>query len=275
VNGITNPDRNVADAQRLSELLREASATVTSEDHSVTVTARPGNVVTSIELAQQARRHSGAELGEQILTTVKAAIEQLNRELLESASELGPSAVDAVTTILGSPTGASPSAIQDPPGLDELTAGFEDADPFDDLTSEERDYLRQSGAEDEIRAAQEQFAKLQRDAEQQLAAFDEIQQRIAGQTATATSPDGHIEVTVKHGTGVTGIEIGDDVLRHGPSRVGPMVLATIQRATAQLALATAAPAQDYAGSRMNVRDLVERYQPEDDEADDDPKSGRR
>ncbi|GAB3427477.1 YbaB/EbfC family nucleoid-associated protein [Flindersiella endophytica] len=269
MNGTANPERSAADAHRLSELLSDAKATVTSDDHTVTVTAAPGNVVASIELAQQARNHGAAELGELILATIREATAQLNRDLMESARELGPAAVDAVAAVLGDPSSSGPaSAIAEPPGLDELAEGYEDLDPWADLSAEERDYIQNAGIADEALAAHQHLAQLQQDADRQLAEFTEIQQRMAGQSATATSPDGAIEVTVRAGTGVTGIEIDDKMLRHGPTKVGPMVLATIQQATAQLAMAMAGPAQDYAGSRFNVRELVERYQPADDEDDD-------
>lgn len=266
MNGIASPEGAAADARRLSELLADAKATVTSDDHTVTVTAAPGNVVASIELAQQARQHGGAELGELILATIREATDQLNRELMESARELGPAAIDAVAAVLGNPSGTT-SSIAEPPGLDELAEGYEDLDPWADLTPEERDYIQNAGIADEALAAQQHLVQLQQEAERQLAAFTEIQQRMADQSATATSSDGAIEVTVRAGAGVTGIEIDDKALRHGPTKIGPMVLATIQQATAQLAMAMAGPAQDYAGSRLNVRELVERYQPDDDQDD--------
>lgn len=266
MNGIASPEGAAADARRLSELLADAKATVTSDDHTVMVTAAPGNVVASIELAQQARQHGGAELGELILATIREATDQLNRELMESARELGPAAIDAVAAVLGNPSGTT-SSIAEPPGLDELAEGYEDLDPWADLTPEERDYIQNAGIADEALAAQQHLVQLQQEAERQLAAFAEIQQRMADQSATATSSDGAIEVTVRAGAGVTGIEIDDKALRHGPTKIGPMVLATIQQATAQLAMAMAGPAQDYARSRLDVRELVERYQPDDDQDD--------
>jgi DNA-binding protein YbaB len=263
---VNGPDSapTTADAHRLAELLAGASATHSSTDHTVTVTVAPGNTVTAIELQHQARKHTAAALGELIVETLRAAHDQLNHELTASAREWGPTAEDALAAILGNPTSTvAHSAIPDPPGLEELAAGV-DSEAWGDFTPEEWDFVRRYGMEDELKAARDGFVKLQRDAEQQMAAYSNVQEELARQSATAATPDGAIEVTVQNGVGVTRVDISDRVLRHGPSRVGPMVLATLQQATANLALEMAGVAQAYAGAQMDIRGMVERYQPADD-----------
>lgn len=263
----SDPERTVADAQRLSELLAEAKATVSSPDRSVTVTVVPGNAVTEVELGQQARQHGGAELGTLILETINAANAQLRDELAQAAAELGPTAADAVALIggelpdPGAMRGLGP-ALPDFSGL-----GLDDGDVGDpeEPDPELREFMRRYGVEDEIMAAIAEVKEFRAKVEEQFAAYAEVREQLAGQSATATSPDGGIEVTVKNGAGVTGIEIDDKVLRHGPTKVGPMILSTIQQANAQLAMGMAGPAQEYAGSRLNIREMVERYQPADDE----------
>ncbi|MEQ7126373.1 YbaB/EbfC family nucleoid-associated protein [Actinopolymorpha sp. B11F2] len=265
MNGSAESARTTGDAHRLAELLAGASVTHPSTDHTVTVTVAPGNTVTSIELQHQARRHTAAELGELIVETLTAAHSRINDELSASAREWGPMAEDALAAVLGKPSSAATaSAIPDPPGLDELAAGVDESEGWDDFTPEEWDFIRRHGMEDELHAAREGLAKLQRDAEQGMVAYADAQEQMAGQSATAATPDGAIEVTVQNGVGVTRIDISDRILRHGPSRVGPMVLATIQQATANLALGMAGIAQAYVGSQMDMRGLVERYQPDDD-----------
>ncbi|MGH3490566.1 MAG: YbaB/EbfC family nucleoid-associated protein [Actinopolymorphaceae bacterium] len=266
MNGSAESARTTADAHRLSELLAGASVTHPSTDHTVTVTVAPGNTATSIELQHQARRHTAAELGELIVQTLRAAHHRMNDELSASTRELGPMAEQALATILGPPPSSVPaSAIPDPPGLDELAAGVDESEGWDDFTPDEWDFIRRHGMEEELRAARDGFAKLQRDADQRMATYSEVQKQMAGQTATATTPDGAgaVEVTVQNGVGVISIDISDRILRHGPSRVGPMVLATIHQATANLAQGVAGTAQAYVGSQMDIRGMVERYQPDD------------
>lgn len=256
----------MADAQRLAELLAEAKATVTSTDHTVTVTVAPGNAVTAIELAQQARRHSGAELGALIVETIEAANAQLREELTQAAAELGPTASQAVALIggelpdPGSFQGLGP-ALPDFSGL-----GLDDGDLGDpeEPDPELRDFMRRYGVEDEIMAAVAQVKEFRAKVEEQFTAYAEARERMAGQSATVTSPNGDIEVTVKNGVGVTRIEIDDEALRHGPTKLGPMVLSTIQQANAQLAMGMAEPAQRFSGPRLNIKEMVQRYQPADD-----------
>ena len=261
----SDPARAVADAQRLSELLTEARATVSSPDRSVTVTVVPGNAVTEVDLGQQARQHSGAELGTLILETINAANAQLREELAEAAAELGPTAADAVALIGGElpDPGAMGGLGPALPDFSGLGLDDDDGDP-EEPDPELRDFMRRYGVEDEIMAAVAEVKEFRAKVERQFAAYAEVREQLAGQSATATSPDGGIEVTVKNGAGVTRIEIDDKVLRHGPTKVGPMVLSTIQQANAQLAMGMAGPAQEYAGSRLNIREMVERYQPADD-----------
>lgn len=277
----SSPDQAYEDASRLSELLTEARAVVTSEDHTVTVTVVPGNVVSAIELAQQARRHNGEQLGDLILQTIKAASAQLKEELTASAAELGPMAQNAVATLGGElpdaqeATGLGPPEPPELNQLDQLGLDELDLDALAQPSAEELEFMRRHGVEEQLMEATTRLDNMIRVAEEMIATYEQTREQMSQATASARSSDGGIEVEVKSGVGVTRISIDDRVLRHGPGRVGPMVMSAIQQANAQLALNLAGPAQSYVGSRMNIEGMVESYLPEGFEPEDDNQRGGR
>src|SRR5688500_7464048 len=81
--------------RQVRELAATATAELTSEDHEVTVVAGPRGAVRSVELTPRAFRLTGAQLGELVVRTIRAANAQVDTEIrtaLIGASSLGPPA---------------------------------------------------------------------------------------------------------------------------------------------------------------------------------------
>ncbi|GAB7045675.1 YbaB/EbfC family nucleoid-associated protein [Catenuloplanes indicus] len=78
--------------RQVRELAATASAELTSEDHEVTVVAGPRGAVHSVELSPRAFRLTGAQLGELVVRTIRAANAQVDAEIrtaLTGASSMG------------------------------------------------------------------------------------------------------------------------------------------------------------------------------------------
>ena len=81
--------------RQVQEIVATATAELTSEDHEVTVVAGPRGAVRSVELSPRAFRLTGAQLGELVVRTIRAANAQVDAEIrtaLTGSSSLGPPA---------------------------------------------------------------------------------------------------------------------------------------------------------------------------------------
>ena len=95
-----------------------------------------------------------------------------------------------------------------------------------------------------------------REAEQRLAAYQELRAKIEKLAVTARSPDGSVAVTVRAGGAVSGLTLTEDALRHGADGLGRLVLATVRQAQATLATRLARRARPYVGDRHDVVGIV-------------------
>lgn len=273
---VPDPDRTGREADRLGELLSEARATAHSEDRTVAVTVGPGNAVLDIDLASQARRHDGAALGALIVETYEQAVDELAQEISARMADLGPAAQVATAMVGGQLPAMSELGRLGPaePDLPDDLALAELSGGMDDLGPEERDFVRRYGAEDVLLEASERLEELRRNAERQMAAYGEVIQAMAELTGTAQAADGAIEATVGSGGRLLRLEIDDEVLRHGPSKVGPMVLTAIQQANGDLAMRMAEEAERIGGGGASrIREMVRSYAPRSDD-DADERTGR-
>lgn len=75
-------------ARRIREAVAAASTELTSEDHAVTVVVGPAGAVRELHLSPRAFRHSGAELGELVVRTIREASRLLQQDLAETLGEL-------------------------------------------------------------------------------------------------------------------------------------------------------------------------------------------
>ncbi|WP_026928505.1 YbaB/EbfC family nucleoid-associated protein [Glycomyces tenuis] len=73
---------------RVQRLALEAEAEVVSEDGSVRVVAGPGGQIKELDLRLKAFDLSGVELGALIVATMKAAMQQVERELSAEVNQV-------------------------------------------------------------------------------------------------------------------------------------------------------------------------------------------
>lgn len=67
--------------RRIQEAIAEASVEVTSDDHAVTVVVGPGGTVRDLHLSTRAFHYGGAELGQVVVATIRAANTRMAEEL--------------------------------------------------------------------------------------------------------------------------------------------------------------------------------------------------
>jgi DNA-binding protein YbaB len=99
------------------------------------------------------------------------------------------------------------------------------------------------------------------EADQRLAAYQELRTKIERLTATARSADGCVVVTVRAGA-VSGLTLTEDALRLGADRLGRLVLATVRQAHNKFATRLARRVRAYAGDRHEVVGIVRGRLPE-------------
>ena len=85
---MVEPGGIVERAALVREAVEQASAEVTSEDHSVTVVAGPAGSVRDLLLSPRAFRMSGEELGALIVATAREANTEVHRALAEAMTEI-------------------------------------------------------------------------------------------------------------------------------------------------------------------------------------------
>jgi DNA-binding protein YbaB len=100
------------------------------------------------------------------------------------------------------------------------------------------------------------------EAEQRLAAYQELRTRIERLAVTARSADGCVAVTVRAGGAVSDLTLTEGALRLGADGLGRLVLGTLQQAHATLATRLARRAQAYVGDRHDVVGVVRGRLPE-------------
>jgi DNA-binding protein YbaB len=230
--------------------------THTSADHLVTVEVGPGNAVTSLELAPQAvRRHNGASLGALIVDTIHEAVEHMNQTMAERISQVATTPDDA-TRALTSLTWRLPS-------FEGLEHEADDADLDDVPEPELPPEWADRPVPPEFAASLKLVEELRAEARRQREAYEKLRADLTALTSTAASPDGEVQVTLRGGGEVVRIDIDDSALRRGATRVASLVLNTLHQAQATLAGRLAEAVQEVAGTRLNLRDLVRTYLPDD------------
>jgi DNA-binding protein YbaB len=99
------------------------------------------------------------------------------------------------------------------------------------------------------------------EADQRLAAYQELRTKIERLRVTARSADGCVVVTVRAGA-VSGLTLTEDALRLGADGLGRLVLATVQQAHNTFATRLARRVQSYVGDRHDVVGMVRGRLPE-------------
>jgi DNA-binding protein YbaB len=88
--------------RQIQEAVAQASVELVSDDHSVTVVVGPSGAVRDLTLNSWAFRHTGAELGEIIVATLKAANAQMREELSATLAEITGSPLAASGSLFSS-----------------------------------------------------------------------------------------------------------------------------------------------------------------------------
>ncbi|WP_165964433.1 YbaB/EbfC family nucleoid-associated protein [Actinomadura sp. KC216] len=81
------------------EEIRHLSASVTSQDRTVTVTVGPGGAVQDIELQQQALRLGPEQLAKTLITVIRKATAEVNQEMAGLVQPIAPPGVDVIDMV--------------------------------------------------------------------------------------------------------------------------------------------------------------------------------
>ncbi len=93
---MADAERQQGQLQALSEQVRQVSATVSSRDDAVTVTAGPQGSISDLRFSAYAtRQHAADRLAELTLETIRTAQEQVAQQVAEIVQPLMPAGVDA------------------------------------------------------------------------------------------------------------------------------------------------------------------------------------
>jgi DNA-binding protein YbaB len=149
------------------------------------------------------------------------------------------------------------------PSFDDLEAEADDSDLDDVPEPELPPEWADRPVPPEFATSLKLVEELRVEARRQREAYERFRADLTTLTSTATSADGEVEVTLRGGGEVVRIDIDDSALRHGASRVASLVLGTLHQAQATLAARLAEAAQEVAAPRLNLRDLVRSYLPDD------------
>ncbi|WP_203703014.1 YbaB/EbfC family nucleoid-associated protein [Asanoa iriomotensis] len=225
----------------LRQAVLAATATVSTPDGAVEVTAGPGNAIVGLGFGRAAYRYSPERLGTLVVDTARQATAEATGTMTEAVDTIGRGRTE-LPGLLG---GALPEVpAPDPPNLDDL--------PDD-------------GAVDaEGRRTGELLRRLSEESQQQLRGYAQLRAELAELSATARTADGGIAAQVRAGGELMAVHIGTDQFRHDPATLAGLVHSAVMTATAQAAMLMADRVQRLTGPRLDVRSLIEAYQTPDE-----------
>ncbi|WP_203710969.1 YbaB/EbfC family nucleoid-associated protein [Asanoa siamensis] len=228
--------RDTVDALR--QAVAAATATVSTPDGAVEVTAGPGNAIVGLGFGRAAYRYSPERLGALVVDTARQATAEATGTMTEAFDTVGRGRTE-LPGLLGGTLPEVPGTEQ--PDLDDLP---EEDGPFDS----------------EGRRAGEVLRRLSAESAQQLAGYAELRADLAAMKASARSDDGGVAAEVRPGGELLAIHIGTDQFRHDPATLAGIVHNTVMAATARAAMLMAERVQRLAGPRLDIRTLVEEQQ---------------
>jgi DNA-binding protein YbaB len=234
-----------AAAEEIRAAVASSGATVTSPDHAVTVTVGPGGAVTDLQLSHRAVRLDGATLGATITATIQEAVGTAAARLTERMMDVGGPRLAGAT---GLAADLLQGQLPPPPEIPEVNG-------LDDESDVGGSGLGQIGAAELRRLANE--------AAEQARRYSAARDELADLRVIAKSANGGIAVTVTAGGRVEDVAIDDAELRHGPDVLARTVLSTLHEAVSRAALRTAEVVQEAIGSRLDIRQMVASYLPEE------------
>lgn len=111
--------------------------------------------------------------------------------------------------------------------------------------------------------------RLEKSAREQLERYERLREELSGLSVTVTSEDRTITVRAGAGGAVQDISLTQQALRHGPERLGQLILRTIHDANARAAQELSAMVQDTAPPGFDLAGLMSGELPEIPPADPD------
>ena len=115
---------------------------------------------------------------------------------------------------------------------------------------------------EQLTQAFERFEATKRRADDRLAGYAAVKDKIAEIEATAQSPDRGVTVIAGPGGAVKDLKFTPQALQQGPSALAAATLSTMRTAVAAAARKQAAVVQEFVGDDMNVLDQVLQTQAE-------------
>ncbi|SDZ35339.1 YbaB/EbfC DNA-binding family protein [Asanoa ishikariensis] len=235
----------------LRQAVTAATATVSTPDGAVEVTAGPGNSIVGLGFGRAAYRYRPERLGTLVVDTAREATTQATGSMTE-----------AVRTARH-----RRRELTDLPDLPDLLGGTlpevprPDPIKFDDGPSD-------GPADDDAQRADQVLRRVSEESQRQLAGYAQLRAELADLTATARSADGGVSAQVRAGGELLAVHIGSGQLQHDPATLASIVHTTVMTATARAAMLMADRVQQLTGPRLDIRSLVESYQTPN--PDDDP-----
>ncbi|MDG4824427.1 YbaB/EbfC family nucleoid-associated protein [Asanoa sp. WMMD1127] len=233
----------------LRHAVTAATATVSTPDGAVEVTAGPGNAIVGLGFGRAAYRYSPERLGVLVVETVRQATVEAIGAVTETVRSVGRGRTE-LPGMLGGELPEVPRPA--PPRHDDLGADG----PVDG----------------EGQQADEVLRRLSDESRRQLAGYAKLRAALAELTATARSADGGVKAQVRAGGELLAVHIGADQFRHEPATLAGIVHTTVMTATAQAAMLMADRVQRLTGPRLDIRSLVESYENPPPNPDDERRS---
>ncbi|MFI0404648.1 YbaB/EbfC family nucleoid-associated protein [Actinomadura sp. 3N508] len=110
--------------------------------------------------------------------------------------------------------------------------------------------------------APEPFASIDEELADQLAKYKDVREEIQHLSASASSQDRTVTVTVGPGGAVQNIELQQQALRLGPERLAQTLITVIRKATAEVNQEMADLVQPIAPPGVDVMDMVNAHLPD-------------
>ncbi|GIF53308.1 YbaB/EbfC DNA-binding family protein [Asanoa ferruginea] len=227
----------------LREAVAAATATVSTSDGAVEVTAGPGNAIVGLGFGRAAYRYTPERLGALVVETARHA-----------SAEATGTMTETIRT-----SRRSRAELPDPLGRGGLPGS----------ERSKLDHVPSNGAVDsDGRRTDEVLRRVGEESPRQPQGYAQLRAELTGLTATARSDDGGVAAQVRAGGELMSVHIGTDQYQHDPATLAGIVHTTVMTATARAAMLMAERVQQLTGQRPGTRSRTVRHQDRPAEPDD-------
>jgi DNA-binding protein YbaB len=228
----------------LREAVAAATATVSTSDGAVEVTAGPGNAIVGLGFGRAAYRYSPERLGALVVETARHASAEATGTMTETIRTVRRGRAE-LPDLLG----------RGPEMPDSERSRLDDV-PAD------------GAADDDGRRTDEVLRRVSEEPRRQLQGYPQLRAELTGLTATARSDDGGVAAQVRAGGELMSVHIGTDQYQHDPATLAGIVHTTVMTATARAAMLMAERVQQLTGPRHDTRSIVAEHQDKPADPDD-------